>query len=278
MDNRSEFTGNDPVYNAARGRIALSLVGFVNASLKDGSDRPCAGSGTLARIDDARGVLTAAHVVDGLQKLPSVGIVRFTGPNRQSANLSMGHVRCVVIGDEPWSQNGPDLAFMILPHDLASALQAHGCVFLDLGRRQTELIHQQEEKKGIYLLAGMVGEKTTRVEHSPTAARIAGGGLVDLINVSEPFERESFDYVQCDSLPEKHFVPPESYEGMSGGGLFVAEMAGDEANAELAGIIPLGVSFWQSDTVEGNRTITCHWANSVYIALVEEVRRQLKGA
>lgn len=262
---------NSRIYDEARERIALSSVGFVNATYDKRADRPCAGSGTLTTVNSAKGILTAAHVVEELSSLPSVGVVRFTGPPKQAMTISIDHIRVISCGNQDWLQEGPDLAFMILPSQDVSALEAFGCVFLDLVSRRVQLAQGNVEGE-FYLLAGMVGEMTSSEVVSEGTARVVSGGLVDFVNVGPHVFRGPFDYVDCESVPDAAFLPPESYAGMSGGGLFVVEVeTAQDLTKSVSRISPVGVNYWQSSLSEGKRTITCHYVNSVYGVLLDKV-------
>ena len=270
-----DAASNSKFYDDAKKIISLSSIGFINASYEKLADCPCAGSGTLARIGLASGILTATHVTEQLRSLPAVGIVRFTGPSKQAMTISIKLIRVISYGQQPWSQEGPDIAFMVLPHKDVSALEAYGCVFLDLVSRRVQLESQDTMGRALYLLSGMVGEKTMSTVVSDRAARVTSGALVDCVNVGPRVSRGPFDYVDCDSLPDESFIPPESYQGMSGGGLFVAQVETTQDRTEsITRIWPVRVNFWQSAVSEGRRTITCHYADSVYVTLVDKVQQE----
>lgn len=113
-------SGNSPLYDGAKARISSSMVGFLDIS--DPPRRfPCLGSGTLARIGTVCGIVTAAHVSEGLRRPDQVvGLAQFVGARQQAAKLSMEHVRDVTLGNPPWIKDGPDLAFLVLPPDVAA--------------------------------------------------------------------------------------------------------------------------------------------------------------
>lgn len=71
--------GNSTIYDQARKRVALSTVGFISLP-RDNSAMESLGSATLARIGNHRGVITAAHVADALEKHEMVGLSHFVPP------------------------------------------------------------------------------------------------------------------------------------------------------------------------------------------------------
>ena len=106
-------------------------IGFVAS---DQARATSLGTGTLVRIGKLRGVITAAHVIiEALEPASEIGFVNFTQESRQPQGLRLppGPLEYVKIEQRPWSEFGPDLAFLKLPEQTANSL-AKFCSFLNL--------------------------------------------------------------------------------------------------------------------------------------------------
>jgi hypothetical protein len=266
------MSAESQLYQQAKIDISRSLVSFLNVPTIPLAEFPCAGSGTLVRVGDVFGIVTAAHVTEVLKTLPQVGVVRYTGSRFQGLILSMQHVRLAEIGNPPWTQNGPDIAFVVLPYDSVQTLEAYGCVFLDLATRFTGLKNGNWDRKGFFCIAGCVGELTKSQGSTATHLKVDGNALIEVVDVGPHKKIAQFDYVDCVLLPNPGFPQPKSFEGMSGGGLFIAHVTTSENGIESVSLVTFaGVIFWQSDQSESGRIISCHFADSIYGPLVAEI-------
>lgn len=143
-------------------------------------------------------------------------------------------------------------------------------MFLDLEGRHEQLSqfarNPAGKPAGIYCIAGTIGERTTAARSTPGQLNVDVEASVEPVDVVKRRVNAPFDYVDVDPIPNPNSPPPESYGGMSGGGLFAAI-----AKDEKVEIWFLGVNFFQSPPTGGGRTITCHFVDSIYCALLKEV-------
>jgi len=132
--------GDGRYYNAEFRMTASSPVrcsiGFV------APDRPRAkllGSGILVSFGKLYGILTAAHVLETLQKVEEIGFVECTIRPAQPQGLRFltNAIDSIKFGEQPDDRFGPDLAFIRLPDHTAAALNANSS-FLNLAQ-QAEL-------------------------------------------------------------------------------------------------------------------------------------------
>ncbi len=260
-----ETSADSVLYLDAKATIALSLVGFLDVFSDPPPEFPCLGSGTLVRVGTARGIVTAAHVNEVLQIHSRVGLVRFAGTLKQALTLSMEFARVEVFGNSPWTNSGPDIAFLAIPNDVADALEAYGCVFLNLESCRDQILARGYANRGFFCIVGMLGELTTLAKSAPNRVDVAAEALVELVDLGERRVNPPFDYVDCVPIPAFNDSAPNSYGGMSGGGLFIVHTATAEGGTEsVSSITFAGVSFWQSGAKEGRRVITCHFADGIY--------------
>ncbi len=94
-------------------QLGRHTIGFVVP--ERGRARPL-GSGTLISFGRLEGILTAAHVLDEVKKVDEIGLLAFPVRPTQSqrSRLHFKHVDWVKIAKEPYSERGPDLAFLKL--------------------------------------------------------------------------------------------------------------------------------------------------------------------
>ena len=102
------------LHNVVWTHTGRSTIGFVR--VKDSAPASL-GSGTLFRFGNITGVLTCVHVLEALLGEEEIGILCFPvrATQIQRLRLSMETTDHVVIGAPPWSESGPDLAFLRLP-------------------------------------------------------------------------------------------------------------------------------------------------------------------
>src|SRR3954468_22384290 len=97
-------------------------VGFV----KLGEDRGFPmGSATPIRFGRISGFLTCAHVAAEIMQLDVIGVVCFPAASSgglQSRKLKPADVFPVQLGSSPWTERGPDLAFLRVPLDFINEL------------------------------------------------------------------------------------------------------------------------------------------------------------
>lgn len=237
------------------------------------------GSGTLVRIGDVHYILTAAHVAAALPTDSEIGILRF--PSNSSAmqrmRLDMALVAPTMVGTNPYSDTGPDLALLRLPDPAVSILRSTNS-FFDLGKRREAVLSRELPSRHCFdCVTGVVAERTTDVP--------VPNGIAQKMRLFEAsFEPGTFvelpDHAGCDRLLftpqiDEGYAPPASYEGVSGAALWRVFCAADEGGRTIVKEPWIwGVAFWQSNTaVDGSRTIVCHGPKSVYEQLFAPLNR-----
>ncbi len=176
------------------------------------------------RVGTIHGIVTAAHVVEALGKISRIGLVHYLPTDKQGMDLMMSHVTNISIGRPPWNERGPDIAFMILPPDKVSTLEAKGCAFLDLESRREKILEHQYDKRGFYCCTGALGEETASTNKPSGRLEVAGKALFEIVDPGPIHWSSQCDYVICKPTTNTSYTPPASYGGMSGGGLFLAHI------------------------------------------------------
>jgi hypothetical protein len=245
-------------------------IGFV------ASDQPRAaslGSGTLVSFGALHGILTAAHVVDLLlNDAKEVGLAYFTTrpAEAQGIRFHPDRIEHVKIGDEPYSERGPDLAFLKLPSETVSALSAN-CSFLNLPR-EARLSETAPPKTAMQcdIVIGLVGRWD-----ADDASKILDKGIVSgLQNWGSTIElppHDGLDRLEFTPFANSEFPLPDSYGGTSGGALWriYSEGKGSFSQARL-----LGIPFFQIYMAGSTPKIICHGPSSIYHYLMEKISEQ----
>ncbi len=258
-------------------RLSDYTIGFTRFTLAGGQlDGEPAGTGTLVSSGDLFGILTAAHVLDALPDNGEVGLVRWlkvpSEQQLQAQRMEMSHARKVTI----YSGNkgkAPDLGFLVLPPMNVGNLQATNS-FVNLDRLDPAAVMVANAKASLEAIAGMIGIWTTDVApRSSGGKRKSFSGLLFPGQSIRMLEEGGFDIREFDPKHGDEFEPPESYGGVSGGGLWQVYLAADAKSAEELKYRFLGVPYYQSEVrSDGDRHILCHGTRGILQDLLAKVR------
>jgi hypothetical protein len=73
-------------------------------------------------IEGRRGILTCGHVAEIYEKLPEIGLIRFSAGGIQRRMVPLDDTQTIILqSDQTWSERGLDLALTQLPPDVASS-------------------------------------------------------------------------------------------------------------------------------------------------------------
>lgn len=252
------------------------------------------GSGTLVKIDDVYGILTAQHVVKVLGR-PELHLDYTGHPER--------HL-CTVVADFPHSLKistnalsiylldpsvtkygpfGPDLAFIRLPNS---------CGFLaELKARRyfTNLAHNTEKKKeigcneyGFFCFCGFPRQRDATgpagMGFSETTVLSGGPFFTGPVKYTRYGNHDYYDLGITKATIDGFL---DSFGGVSGGGLWKFPIyqkngiqLGDKLNED---IVFAGVAFYEEKTSDGDYTVRAHGPVSIYDTFLAELRRQISG-
>lgn len=267
-------SSNSPIFDSFKAQVARYSVGFVRAV---GGKLILHGSGTFASIGNTFGILTAAHVIDQLPDEGEMGLLRFFDDNMpQRTAINMEHTDRLQIEPNNTSADGPDIGFLKLAALDVSNLQARSN-FHNLERRITTYKNPPESGQlALEAIVGTIDELTTTNVAAASIQSLyqARVELVDFV-AREVHTKNSrtFDLLRYRPQVPGGYVPPRSYEGMSGGGLWRAYCSKNSSNEDVIDdLLIWGVAFHQSLPDQTGRVITCHGPTSVYEMLIEAVR------
>jgi hypothetical protein len=243
-------------------------VGFVTPS--GGDDYGIGGSGTLVSIDNVKGILTAAHVVEHLRAhADDIGLVLPIPGLPHRPKMHLDHCRVVAIGPGSTESSGPDIAFIQPPLDLLGTLAARQS-FYNLSKRTGRMLSEPiNTELGWWLLSGFAGEWTTDLSPQFGYQRLKSfRGMHGLGHVEKySSSTDGHDYLTFQALYNERYQGPQDFGGFNGGALW--QLLGQEVDGRIEVVEHqlTGVAFFESAksaAVSPTRDIICHGPVSVY--------------
>ena len=224
-----------------------------------------AGSGTLVDFRGIRGIATAAHVADVIKTLPEVGLMLFKpGLSYEAITCKGSDLEVTKIGVEPYGIDGPDLAFVRLPHDIEDRIGASHAYFNSLVRARAMVVGAERPPPELYFVTGIVSELSRplgRKGNSAQTEHAAINGVGDIEGVE--LGSDGFDRIDFRILHHTGFPAPTSYRGLSGGGLWMLGSGNDELSRTL-----IGIAYFETNKArDGVRGIRCHGPLSLHETL-----------
>lgn len=214
------------------------------------------GSGTLVRSGDQHFVLTAAHCAKQLVKWDEIGLVLTSNPTAFTIPVS----GATFIGEWRSEDWGPDLAFLPIPPDKVGGINAYtNKLFWNLDRHKAEMLKEGPKfQNGLWALLGMPDVYSIAHAHTQELKLMAYS-----VNVVGPITSGEFDYVH---VPMPGSEMPQTFKGVSGGGLWQAEIERrQDGSLALMGSPRLeGCAFYEIPLQANCVVIRCHGRRSIY--------------
>lgn len=245
-------------------------------------------SGTLIKVRDWPCILTAQHVVRRLKQYEELALVIKTGAHRFS--IPMDHLTVLEITERLEDEWGPDLAALLLPRDRGKEIEARGKAFFNLDLHHSDIdlsLFPNEESAVILprnpstplLLWAVSGVPAERSEFGQRISRVRG--VTGVSGLVQQTLRGGFQYLDVGVLYEAGTEPPKSFQGMSGGGLWLMPYnRSSEGVLSWSGRALLaGVAFYETDREPNPKFVRCHGPLDVYgrayQGIADEVKRIL---
>lgn len=267
----------DALHNEAIERIGRFSVGLCGIDLREHREvSHQSGTGTLVEIDGKLYVVTAAHVIDDICHRDRVGLLIDWQGGCRRCIFEKEHLQYVRLPRGATSDVGPDLGAIVLPWsgEGLATLKAHK-VFYNLSKRIGRFSDDYPAvSDGVWFPCGVLAEGSQSLPPELGFAHVTGHWAM-VGRASAPAEtwRDGFDYLDLRGRPGLDRDMPNSFCGTSGGGLWQGLIAKHpDSRLELREVIFSGVIFYQSDVVEGVRTLRSHGRVSVHERLVEAIR------
>ena len=260
----------DLVKNAGE-RVSHYTIGLVRVEHGTEKVTDLAGSGTLVRLGEAHGILTAGHVLHHLRTEDEIGLVlaRIGEPILHRPTFQRQNTRWIkLLGDGP-EDEGPDLGLILLPNVDVGELQARKSFYPLSPARAASPPHGLDG--GFWIICGFAGEETTVRGPERGFDRVfTFSGSCGRVVIEREYTVADFDYFEfAVGYGGATNDPPKSFGGYSGSGLWQAPVRRRPDGAlEIKEVLLSGVAFHQSALVENRRTIKCHGRHSVHSHMV----------
>jgi hypothetical protein len=230
------------------------------------------GSGTFINACGVEGILTANHVADALRREDGFCLC----VHRQSHYLAVStkHTELVEIGIQGENlEDGPDLAFVIFRDAKLLGTLRSLKSFCYLESQNREFFESPHLNRMNWVIAGSPFE----------AVKVSQEGRIINVNfinfAGEAFfcrqsSRNGFDYFDLRILSGEG-VFPQSYEGVSGGGIWLIPLeidGNDHATIGYARPILAGVAFYQFPEENKFRVIRGHGECSIYVNVLNKLK------
>jgi hypothetical protein len=241
------------------------------------------GTGTLVRIAGQPGILTAEHVVN-----PGDRKLRMVSPDDdQVFQTSIADYPHLLQIESKWlticrtartsDLHGPDLAFIKLPPGpFLSAVETRKS-FLPIDPSNVdERINKALEQSAFMAFIGFPAEDKRKSEPSHGFSEVELlQGYTFFTGQEKYYMEKGWDYLEVGVSRKPGNTAPESFGGVSGGGLWtlpIERKAWHPPGKEyFAGIFFAGVAFYESDTESGHQFIRAHGPESIYRKFCHEI-------
>lgn len=236
------------------------------------------GSGVLVSAGGIYAILTAHHVIECIKKPREQKRLGLLFAERSDSHaIDPWAIKLIKIARGEKDSDGPDLGAVVFAPQapILGSIKANK-VFYNLDKRRERMLDEPPRlRDGIWAVQGFV-EKLTNVETVP------GGGIVRVrfhaataFSRHETEENGEYDYLDFPADPSDlrpTSIPPDSWGGMSGGGLWQIPLNQKRKNVERESPLLSGIMFWQGKADQRVQWIKCHGRRSVYEHALEAIR------
>jgi hypothetical protein len=251
-------------------------VGFVRSSPQIGNET-CAyhcGSGTLVNVGGVHGILTAGHVLNEIKRDGHFVMLSATGPGQHAhahkVEIEPGSIIMNWSGEA--SRLGPDIGFIRLPNKMRDWAREN-LAFYNYARRYQLYVDgkKPEPTEGYYVFGSLKeGSEIALQEDGFNGLKTNFGFFTGELVVDDLALHEAGSFI---FLPGESASNPESFEGLSGSGLWAVN-----ALEGPMGHILIGVVYFQYEPIsKGVRPLVFHSVDWTYNWLHDEVSKHFAG-
>lgn len=254
----------DQMIKDIREKIRFYSVAMLIHDDEDIDVTPC--SGTLCRIGEKCGVITARHVWDdrdsGIKNHKNLKIVIGKGAYTLETTWLIP-IYPEIAGTE-CNCNVPDIAFLCIPSTLSSTFESYSKLFYPIDRTIEKCRDNLFDHRGLWFTFGSPKELLNTEKKSAAS-------LTYVTDLNKQTENDKWDYVYLNVSAEEGEMP-EDVRGMSGGGIWKAvfSMREDLEEFRLHDVLFSGVNFYQTQFGKKYQ-ILGHGPKSIYKSLYKLV-------
>jgi hypothetical protein len=221
------------------------------------------GSGTFVFLGTTFGILTAYHVVELLDEPCELGLTLIEAVHRVTINRQL--IEIIPIAKPRVSGKGPDLAFIRIPNVKANEITNYKS-FYDLDVYREEMLKKPPKRHAsVWFVCGTPDELTVPDHPEAEFQKVNDyHGLCGAGGANRIYRRCGYDYVDMWVEYKGNNLPPSTFGGISGGGLWQVTYTGGAKDIRTDRYLLAGIPFAETP-IEGNlRSIKCHGRKSIY--------------
>lgn len=246
-------------------RLSWYTIGIVKeSSTTKKSDISLLGSGTLIEFNNVFAILTAQHLTKELNNVEQFGII--LDKNEHRFFLNRQHVSFIEFSSSQKSAKGPDLALIKLHGNIVEIFKAKKSFYSLSLFKDCGVLNHLCYQEGLWNLSGFIEGLTKQSDSiyafdSTKAFCLLNGPTI----INEYYEEDNFDYCRAVVNYEENINIPQSFGGMSGGGLWkiILKITKDSV-PKIDKAILCGVPFYETGMENNQRKIICHAHKSIY--------------
>ena len=254
--------------NGIYARLEQHTVGFLRI---EGHKSTFLGSGVLVSVGHIHAILTAHHVIEHIEaplKERQLGLL-FANKSQHRV-IERWEIELLKIARGTQDSVGPDLgAAILLNHSFVGSISANDKAFHNLDKRREQLRNTSlAMTAGIWAAQGFVekGIETTADPNENLVEHVAFPCATVWGEPESEAEIDEYDYLDCRADPSGLPLPtpPDTWGGMSGGGLWQIPLIKRRGQMEFCPPRLTGIMFYER--AEGGKIqwIRCHGHRSVY--------------
>jgi hypothetical protein len=220
------------------------------------------GTGTFVKLRDRHYILTAHHCAAQLIKYEKIAL-----PIRPQDPLIIQTSDPIYIGNRKEDEWGPDLAFIPINNVDVNNFKAFSRdkVFYDLGAYSSQILEEKPTiARNVWSLVGSPNLLTT-VTDTDKVILLQLPLTAYKVRVGPTVSKNGFDYIDI-RVPLDVQSAPSTFQGVSGGGLWRAELKQDiDGSVRVAGPrLLVGCAFYETGAKRKYRFIRCHGWYTIY--------------
>ena len=237
------------------------------------------GSGSFVTIGNVYGILTVDHVVKLLDNHSfggppkSLGFVIQKYAHRYT--ISREYLEIYQIARGKIDSEGPDLAFISLPPAEIDTIKARKS-FYDLQLNRDRILSSPPESNiGVWAICGAPDIETTDEKPTHNFFEVKGYNSSCFFGgISHIYEVNKFDYLEIEAKYDYDPNLPQSFGGVSGGGVWqilLDQMP--DGTIKPKEYLLSGVAFYQTEKSGSLRVIKCHARKSIYDIAYKAIKK-----
>lgn len=229
------------------------------------------GSGTLVHRNGRFGIMTAHHCLHACKPQVRLGVV-----GGDTLLLVLRGGRSLVVQSERLLEHplaipttdefGPDLTFIeILPTGSLDSCKAIGSFWSLNGDTEVVLREFGNPKTPLASTGFPQADYKTEIKGNDIHHKVKHMAYIGVIEPQDLVQRSGWDYLETEFNYDECNELPESFCGMSGGGIWGMQLRKHkDGNITIEKSALIGVTFYQTERQTNQRQVRAHFIRSIY--------------